>query len=248
MIKQLNPQIPLALNPVEIDKAIIDLQYKLETNLSWLTNAYGRAYRFLRLNDEKRVYYPEIYTGIKNGAPQYYRTMPDNLKKGSCFFVVGSELINDFSQNSSNFLKYPVSIIFQVNLAEINKVQLSTEIFTQNLIMEVRNVLTNLMNGTEYRFDLTKIIRDFQEVYKEFSLDELRNFSMAPLDSFRVEGFISLYQDCLPIGNTCSILTQNISENEILNCLLPTLDFQKSSVFNSLTAQQKMDIQTQLGL
>lgn len=248
MVKQLNPQVPLAVNPVEIDKAIIDLQYKLETNLSWLTNAYGRAYRFLRLDNDKRVYYPEIYTGIKNGAPQYYRTMPDNLKKGSCFFVVGSEMINDFNQNSSNFLKYPVSIIFQVNLAEINKVQLSTEIFTQNLIMEVRGILTNLMAGTEYRFDLVKIARDFQEVYREFSLDELRNFSMAPLDSFRIDGIVSLYQDCIPVGDTCSVLAQNISVNEITTCLLPLLDFSRSDIFNLLSTQQKNDLIVQLSL
>jgi hypothetical protein len=196
MVKQLNPQVPTAQQPVEIDKAIIDFQNKFASSLPWLTNVYGRAYRFMRLENDKRIYCPEIYIGIKQGKPQYYRVTPDNLKKGSCFFIVGSERIIDFNVNASNLMEYPVSIIFQVNLEDINSVLLQTEIFTQNLIKEVRDIITNQMNGAFYEFQLTKIEREFSEIYKEFSLDELRNFNMAPLDSFRVNGTIKLYQEC----------------------------------------------------
>ena len=42
MISLQNPQVPTALNIIEIDKAVYELGLLLDTNLDWLTNAYGR--------------------------------------------------------------------------------------------------------------------------------------------------------------------------------------------------------------
>ena len=47
MILLQNPSIPTQVNAVEIDKAIIDINSELSTRLSWITHAYGRAYKNL---------------------------------------------------------------------------------------------------------------------------------------------------------------------------------------------------------
>lgn len=247
MINLQDPLINTPLFLVEVDKYVFDIQTKLEINLSWLTHAYARAYRHIKIKDGKKIYFPEVYTGIKKGNPTYYRPTPDNDKKAMMFFVVGKEEVIDFQKNQKNFLKHDLSLVFWCNLALINNAILETEIFTQNLIQEVRNVLTNKFNGVEYRFDVLEVVREFQEVYKEFSLDESENYMLAPYQAFRINGTLTYQEDCLSVPtSSCDILNQNISQNEILTCFLPNLDFLNVNVFNSLTAQQKIDLNIML--
>jgi len=247
MSELLNPTIPNAVNAIEIDAVVLDLQTKLDVNLSWLTHSYARAYRHVKLNESKSIYFPEVYIGVKAGVPSYYRPTPDDTKKGMCYFIVGREE-NEFEQNSQNLLTWNLSIVFWVNLKLINELVLETELFTQNLIKEVRDVLTNKTLGSNYRLNIQNVEREFREVYKEFTLEESRNYLMAPYQAFRFNCDVKMFEECTNESvSTCDVLLQNISQNEILTCLLPTLNFQDLNVFNSLTNQQKMDINTQLG-
>ena len=130
MIGLQDPTIPPPIQAIEIDKAIYELQMVLDTNLNWLTHAYGRSYRFIE-KTEKRLYIPEIYKGgVRN---EYVKVTPDNDKKGTCFFVVGKEDNYSYEAHQINNLKYEVSIIFWVNLKAINEALLENEIFTQGL-------------------------------------------------------------------------------------------------------------------
>lgn len=247
MTKIQNPIVPLATSSIEIDTVVFDIQTKLDTKLNWLTNAYGRAYRHIKRKDNKLMYFPEVYIGADKGISSYYRVTPDNDKKGTCFFVIDKEQ-NDFNENQYNFLTHNVGIVFWVNLKLINENLLDTEIFTQNLISEVRNVLTREMLGTNYKLKIDEVVREFKEVYKEFSINEDENYMLAPFQAFRFNCTVTYREDCVgTLVSSCDTLQQNISQNEILNCLIPTLNFQDNTVFNSLSIQQKMDIQTQLG-
>lgn len=247
MINLQNPSIPLPTTSIEIDAVVLDIQAKLDTNLLWLTNSYGRAYRHIKRKDGGLMYVPEVYVGIKKGVPTYTPMTPDNDKKGMCFFSVGKEEI-DFSENEYNFISHSVGIVFWVNLKSINNNLLSTELFTQNLISEVRSILTRKLVGANYKLEIENVVREFGEVYREYSIQEEENYLVAPFQAFRFNCNVKFRENC--IGSTvssCEILTQNISKNEVLSCLLPTLNFQDINVFNSLSVQQKMDIQTQLG-
>lgn len=247
MINLQNPSIPLPTTSIEIDSVVFDIQTKLDVNLLWLTNSYGRAYRHVKRKDGGLMYIPEVYIGVKKGVPSYTPMNPDNDKKGMCFFSVGKEQV-EFNQNEYNYISYSIGIVFWVNLKSINSSLLNTEIFTQNLISEVRNVLTRKLTGTNYKLEIENVVREFSEVYREYSLHEDENYLVAPYQAFRFNCKVKFRENCINTNiSSCSILQQNISKNEVLTCLLPTLNFQENDIFNSLTNQQKIDIQTQLG-
>ena len=78
MILLQNPNEPVPTNPIEIDAAIVDMQSKLSSNISWLTQAYGRAYRNIDLSTGERIYFPEIYLGEQNNSYRYLNVTPDS--------------------------------------------------------------------------------------------------------------------------------------------------------------------------
>ena len=93
MILLQNPNEPVPTNPIEIDAAIVDMQSKLSSNISWLTKAYGRAYRNIDLSTGETIYFPEIYLGEQSNSYRYLNVTPDNDKTGQCFFFVQQENI-----------------------------------------------------------------------------------------------------------------------------------------------------------
>ena len=239
MINLQNPNVPTPLQAVEIDAIVMDLQYKFETNLIWLTHGYARAYRHFQFDNGKFNYYPEIYNGVQSGKPVYYQPKPDNDKKGICYFVVGKEKPSNFEPNQFNYLGHEVGIVFWVNLDLINKASLDTELITQQLISEVRSVLTRKLIGTFYRLKVIEICMEFTEIFKEYNLKETENYLKAPYQAFRFNCFVEFQEDCSFPVNRCEVIKQNISTQETL-CLLPNLDFNDDVVFNTLTEAQKL--------
>lgn len=242
MINLQNPNVPIPNVAIEIDAVVQDLQLKLDTNLAWLTNAYARAYRHFQYDNGKMMFFPEVYIGKPQGTPNYFQPRPDNDKKGQSYFIVGKEKQKGFVQHDFNYLSHDFDIVFLVNLKLIDDESLETELITQHLIREVRNVLTRKLLGTFYRLEIKEVVREFNEVFKEFSHKEKENYLKAPLQGFRFNCSVMFQEDCinLPIDR-CSIIKQNISVNETL-CLLPQLDFTNSNVFEALTEQQKTDL------
>ena len=239
-----DPNILQATNPIEIDAVIKDLQVQLDTNLDWLTHAYGRCYRHIQRKDGKLMYMPEIYEGKKEGKYKYHPVDPDNEKKGTCFFMAGSEKNKDFEVNSNNYLIVPVSIIFWVNLKRIDDALLETEDFTQHLVRDARKVLTKASKW--YKLKINHVNFEFKEIFKEFNLDESKNYLRAPYSGFRFNCVVELPEDCDDNINRANAISQNISVQETLDHLLPALDFSKADVFNSLSSQQKTDLLNQL--
>jgi len=241
-----NPDISNPTNPIEIDAFVYDLQLKLSTNISWLTHAYGRAYNHVQFENGKYLIYPEVYSGNKTGKYDYIQPRPDNDKKGKCFFVVGPEENINFEENGFNFLRHDIGIVFECNLELIDSALLQTEIFTQHLINEVRNVLTRKLIGTFYKFEIKTIVREFNQVYKEYSYNRKENYLKAPLQAFRVNGTITYQEDCInPNINRCDIVQDNISFTDKI-CILPGYDFSQNFIYNSLTPEQKQILKTQI--
>ena len=80
MSSLLNPIVPIPLEPVEIDQTIEEINALLITNLTWLSNAYGRAYRKIEKTEKETLYLPEIYVGVRKTKKDYYRVTPDGSK------------------------------------------------------------------------------------------------------------------------------------------------------------------------
>lgn len=247
MVNLQESNIPNPLQPIEIDAFLVDMLYKFKTNLGWLSHGYSRAYRHFQNDNGKNNFYPEVYAGTVKGVPTYVQPTPDNDKKGICYFVVGKEKPNPFNAFNFNYISQEIGIVFWVNLSLINEGSLDTELITQQLIAEVRDVLTRKIIGTSYRPKIIEVCREFTEVFKEYNLAETKNYLKAPYQAFRFNCIIDYQEDCITAPNRCQAINQNISVEETL-CLLPKLDFSDDIVFNTLTDQQKQDLTLQLGL
>ena len=244
MISLQNPSIPAPLQAVEIDRAIYQLQLRLDTNLGWLSHEYGRAYRHKSLKGGN-VYFPEVYVGQSlDGA--YYRPTPDNDKSGMCFFVVKQEEQPEFDRNVHNYLRWDVGIIFWVNLKLIDEALYQNELFTQNLIREVRSVLTRKLGGLDFSLRIQNVQREFDEVYREFTIEEDKPYLKAPYQAFRFNCDITLREECDTTINPISEINNVLSPLEIVKAVIPNIDFSDDFYFDALTAQQKVDLLAKL--
>ena len=239
MINLQDPQIPEPIQAIEIDKAIYELQTLLDTKLNWLTHSYGRAYRFVE-KVEKRLYIPEIYVG--GDKYDYTRVSPDNDKKGTCFFVVGKEDNYAYETHQVNNLRYKVGIVFWVNLKAINRDLLKNEKFTQNLIRDVRHVLTMQAGGLSFSFKLETVEREFREIYREFNLNEAEDYLRSPYDGFRFNLEMIVQEDCeLLTYDPKEALVKNLSKAEKIT-ILQSLEFSDPQIMGALTEQQKTEL------
>ncbi len=222
MILLQNPSIPTATNPVEIDAAILDIKAKLESNLTWLTHGYGRTYKNLDARNGTTVFYPEVYLGTQNNSQRYVNISPDNDKTGQCMFYVFRENIQQFNTNMYSFLSYDTAIIFSVNMELINSSVLDTEIFQQNLVAQVRDVLTRKLLGVNYNLTISSVDFLFENVFSEFDLADATQLEKAPLSHFRFNVNIQVPEACpvptiAPPLVTCRSLVFD-GVNETINC------------------------------
>ena len=222
MILLQNPSVPTATNPVEIDAAILDIKAKLESNLTWLTHGYGRTYKNLDARNGTTVFYPEVYLGTQNNSQRYVNISPDNDKTGQCMFYVFRENIQQFNTNMYSFLSYDTAIIFSVNMELINSSVLDTEIFQQNLVAQVRDVLTRKLLGVNYNLTISSVDFLFENVFSEFDLADATQLEKAPLSHFRFNCTIQVPEACPvptiapPVVECRSLVFDGV--NEALNC------------------------------
>lgn len=237
MILLQNPSIPTATNPVEIDAAILDIKAKLESNLTWLTHGYGRTYKNLDARNGTTVFYPEVYLGTQNNSQRYVNISPDNDKTGQCMFYVFRENIQQFNTNMYSFLSYDTAIIFSVNMELINSSVLDTEIFQQNLVAQVRDVLTRKLLGVNYNLTISSVDFLFENVFSEFDLADATQLEKAPLSHFRFNCTIQVPEACpvptiAPPLVTCRSLVFD-GVNEVINCTNNAVfDFNGANAFS----------------
>jgi hypothetical protein len=227
---------PVPTNAVEIDAVVLDIQTKLSAGLSWLTHGHGKTYRNTDSSKGNVLYFPEVHLGGK----EYLRVTPDNDKQGQNIILVGSENIEQFEEGGYSFLRYDLAVIFSANLETINKTLLGTEYFRQNLIKDVRHVLTRGLVGGGYKLDISEVVTDFEEVYSEFNIQDTRGISLAPFGHFRFNCSVLLREDCdAVLFNKCDTVWNMLSADEQC-CILKKYDF--SSDLSCLTAQQITDL------
>jgi hypothetical protein len=181
-------------SPIEIEHAINEIR-KVLMEIAWLEHPMFIAQRFTKESNGRKFIYPETYAPEKAGSRNYIRLTPDNDFKAMSFFLVGTGR-NDFNANERNFITYPVSIIFSVNLELIDKAKLDAGLFTQELIRDVRRLLTTTMNIHLFDYVLRTETRDLREVYREFVLDDLESYNRAPMQCFRFDMDVRIQEDC----------------------------------------------------
>ena len=237
-----NPTIPTATQAKGIDAVVLDLQTHLDFDLVWLTNGMGRAYRLTKVRaNQSVVFIPEVYLGTNQF--KYFAATPDNDKKGQSIFIVGNEGYPNQQLGFYGLLEYDVSIIFAVNLKLIDPTLLETEYFEEHQIEDVRESLIRNLLGKSYKLEVNEVVRQFEDVYNEFDVSNDRGIAHAPMSYFRFNCTVTIREDCAGVSlNRCGSITQNLSENDKNDCILPTYDFSDTIVQDAITPGQESQL------
>ena len=237
-----NPTIPTPTQAKGVDAVILDLQTHLDTNLVWLTNGQGRAYRLSKIKgNNKTIYLPEVYLGTDRYS--YFPATPDNDKKGQSLFITDTSTFPNQQLGFYGIKEFDLGIIFTANLSLIDATLLQTEDFTEHLIIDVQQALIRGLLGKPYRLTINEVLTDFEDVYSEFEVSKDRGIAHTPLTHFRFNCTIQVRENCNDsILDKCGAINQNISYQEKLDCILPTYDFSQVATQDATTPQQQIDL------
>lgn len=194
MTKQLDKPIIIG-TPVEIESAVNDIREDLSV-LPFIDKPFFIAQKFLKKQNGRSLFFPETYAPTRPGEFEYHRLTPDDSIKGMFFFLVGTGSPGSFDPQGENFMTYPVSIIFSVNLKKIDPVKLDNGLFTQELVRDARRILSGSKYDHGFSYELINETRDLQECFKEFVLDDIEAYNRAPMQCFRFNLSVTIQEDC----------------------------------------------------
>ncbi len=196
----LNSQEPAYINdPINLDKAIQELQRAFKTKLPWLELAYGRA-RVVpeKTSNDKTLLLPKVYYGAKEHANIL---MNDNKKSISWFQLMGPEAPLDYApSNTIQKFQASVAAIFWMNLENMKLVAEDyhhLEIPKRQAI----NLLTRYPNVT--------LLRTYDEhardIFREYTTEvEKDQFLTYPKAGLRLEFLLTFNYACIPESNGSS--------------------------------------------
>lgn len=191
------PTSPTITNPVNLDSKIQALQLDLSSRLSWLDEAFGRAYRARRTEAKGKspYFYPEVF---KSNSPdsknRYIEVSPNNKGIGThCFFYSPDPAQHgevESPNDPQNPITYQIHLIFWGNL---DKISLVPEYrFTELLKQDIRFILKSHSDF--------KILSEFEQpenVFRDFSFNELESqYFKNPYFGLKFELELSFLPDC----------------------------------------------------
>lgn len=196
MLTKLTDKVFNVSNPVEVDAACESIRRLLAENLPWVSHPYHIAQRFYKLEGTRSFYYPETYLPNGNDPNKSYHTLtPNNAYKGMFFFVTGTTK-TAFEAGGKNMLVVPVGLIFSVNLELIDCEKLKRYLFTQELLSQARQLLTEAMPAFDFQYTLVSETRDLKDTYREFVLKDIEQYNRAPLQCFRIDLNLNIHENC----------------------------------------------------
>lgn len=175
-------EVPTPINPVLIDKALIEIQSNL-SGISWLNHAFGKAQKGTRIHKERQVFFPSVYVGGKD----YMQVFPDSHIGNFSFFCVedgdvvnyaGFKSIKDFTASIGLVVWYDFRTVYESDWEE------RTIEHAKNEVIQ----LLKSMNLTKSRIQIKRIYDEADNIYKGFTHDEIdRQFLMRPFGGFRID-------------------------------------------------------------
>jgi hypothetical protein len=184
-----NPTILNIQAPVGIDTVIESIKDALGDNLLWLDKSFGRAWEFKEtLPDGRVIKVPKVYIGEK----EYINVLPNDFLVAQSFITVdGPESWNEFNRYEGSLKQRKLSIIFWVNLKEINPSK--DYIFTEELKAEIESILKlhpSILSLDEYYDERT------EDIFQGFSIGEETQYLMYPYSGMRFNLTVSYTEDC----------------------------------------------------
>ena len=158
-------------NPVLLDKVIQDLQTALTEKLSWLDNAFGRAYKLVEhTQDGGKFVYPAAYIGNS----EYISLLPNEDFGNFCWFdIYDPQDIVSVVQSTPQFI-FSGAIVFWFNLDSIYTD--SSVMYSEEIKDEVIRVLTTPgIISSNGRLEVNKVYERFENIYSGYSIETIYN-------------------------------------------------------------------------
>lgn len=176
----INPQPVNLSEPVLID-AVLQKVNTAFAGLSWLSNAYGRAEKQVKVKNKKEYTYPAVNVGGK----EYLTVFPDeHLKNHSFWHIEKQQLSRDGASISAEF-----RLIFWYDLRTVYPDDWQTR-SNENPKSEVLKLLRQNY-PTPSTIELTGFQDEAKEIYAGYSDTQLQTqFLMRPYGGFALTGII----------------------------------------------------------
>jgi len=185
-------QVDNPANPRLIDKAIIDVNAKLNISLFWLTHAFGNVQSLIRENDQKqKVKYPAIFTGIKD---KYHPMFPDHRLGNFSYWEIDSDYDIEEMEGEEPIITTDFGLIFWMDL---NKVLATEELRNLEAVKEQVIKFFRDFGSQEVSLTIESITEKADKIYEGYTHDEIESqFLMNPFAGFRVNGTIEYQSMC----------------------------------------------------
>lgn len=178
-------------NLVLIDKAIDELSTHLMLNLPWLSNAFGKAYKLVKVIENREISYPAIYMGNN----EYSSVLPNEALGNYVFFEIRDP------QNISTInigkigLEVNVALVFWYNQSRIFG---NTNFnYTEDIKQAILTTLNMPSVITSGRFTMETLQEEPSNIFKGYSIKQIdTQYLMYPYAGLRVEGIFKLYDLC----------------------------------------------------
>ena len=177
---------PTKTNPVLADVAIEAAKLALKT-LSWLDQAFGRAWPIAMDRGNTKLTEPCIYT--KGNS---YETVVPSADLGNYTFFV----LMDSARNDEDVYRQPFALILWYDMRRCFSTNGANRRDTENLKKDILDTLRDcpVANGS---ITVTRVIEQPKAVYKEFTFDTQQNQALVqPYGAIRFEGEIIMMKLC----------------------------------------------------
>jgi hypothetical protein len=187
----MNPAPITISSPALLDAACKAVGDALETRLSWLTNAYGRAEKKERTRDGQRIQYPAVYCG----GNEYLMLFPDGHLSNFCFFDVTDGYTAEWTPRRYWQVKATVGLIFWFDMRTVYASNHESKT-AENVKDAVLTALGATL-GPAVRFTVNRILDRSENIFRGYSISEIDNqFMMRPYGCFRLEGELVYQYHC----------------------------------------------------
>lgn len=188
----MNQQAPAYIvDPINLDRAIQELQRALKDGLPWLTVAFARAKVVPEKPNGKLLLLPKVYYGEK----EYMNVLlNDTVPAQSWFLTSGSDTPTDYAMmNPIQKMLTPVSLIVWLNFTKLKFGQSQDYLWTEWPKREVFNILNRYPNVT-----ITRIYDEHaRDIFREYSTEVERDqFLTHPKAGLRFDFDLTFNFDC----------------------------------------------------
>lgn len=191
---------PITLaSPQLEDAALLAIQTVLESRLSWLSTAYGRAQRLVEEREGRLVYSPG-YPAVDPTGKEYIPLFPDERKGNFSFFDLRDEqAVESWGKKDVNksLFRFNASLIVWWDFRTVYPSPADWKQYsTANVVREVFDALARV--STPFVSVVAdRYFENVENVYRSYTHNEVKNqFAMRPYGCVRIDLQIGYTPEC----------------------------------------------------